>query len=387
MEAFGDSLRNGTSGVSESSVVAFGDGVPVLAAEVRDFAPQQWLGPKGIRALDRSARLLAVAAHLCLTQVGRLAKEDEAGDPGLGLVCGTVFGSVHSIASFDWSGVQDGPKLVNPGVFPNTVINSPAGQAGIKFRLRGINSTISAGLASSLIAFQYASDFLRFGRASMLLAGGVEELAEESYLGFRKNDLLSPDGSPAPFSAERNGVVLGEGSALFALERHASARDRGAAVLAEVAGVGVAHDAHAINRYVTRADGAVRALNQALADAGLRPEQVSAIVSSAGGSRGGDAMELDALLQVFGDSLSRIPVCCPKAAYGETLGVSGALGVGVGLEILRTGTVPPTARVNAAPEGLSLSEKVQESRGGNVLVNAFSCDGANAALVIRQWAE
>ena len=186
IEEFEAGLFRAVPTVTASSVIEIGDEV-AMVCEVPDFKPQTWLGPKGIRVLDRSARLLAVAAQLALNSVGRESRDDEEGDPGMGLVCGTIFGSVHSIASFDWSGLEDGVKYVNPMSFPNTVINSPAGQAAIRHKLRGINSTISSGLASSLIALQYAADALRFGRASMLLAGGVEEVAQESYLGFKKN--------------------------------------------------------------------------------------------------------------------------------------------------------------------------------------------------------
>src|SRR5712671_5182533 len=199
VEEFERKLYGGCSGVGPSPLLGEG----AVAAEVRNFNPQPWLGNKGIRVLDRSARLLSVAAHMALTATGLQQREGGEGDPNLGLVCGTMFGSVHSITSFDWSGVTDGPNYVNPGEFPNTVINSPAGQAAIKHKLRGVNSTISAGLVSGLYAIHYASEFLRFGRATALLAGGVEELCEESYLSFVKVGVTAK---------------LGEGSALFMLE-------------------------------------------------------------------------------------------------------------------------------------------------------------------------
>src|SRR5260370_11713406 len=104
------------------------------------------------------------------------------GDPDPGLVCGTMFGSVHSITSFDWSGVTDGPSYVNPMEFPNAVINSPAGQAAIKHKLRGVNSTISAGLVSGLYAIHYAAASLLFARAPPLTAAAVEDLSHSSFL-------------------------------------------------------------------------------------------------------------------------------------------------------------------------------------------------------------
>ena len=168
IEEFERNLYGGCSGIGPSPLL----GDTAVAAEVRNFTPQTWLGNKGIRVLDRSARLLCVAGHMALTATGLQQQDGGEGDPNLGLVCGTMFGSVHSITGFDWSGVTDGPSYVNPMEFPNTVINSPAGQAAIKHKLRGVNSTISAGLVSGLYAIHYAAEFLRFGRATALLAGG-----------------------------------------------------------------------------------------------------------------------------------------------------------------------------------------------------------------------
>ncbi len=380
---FSSALFDGRTGTGESKVVDFGDDMEIITCEVRDFTPQRWLGPKGIRVLDRSARLLAVAAQLCLEAVDRVPTTDDEGDPGLGLVCGTVFGSIHSIASFDWSGLEDGVKYVNPMAFPNTVINSPAGQAAIRHKLRGVNSTISAGLASGLIAIQYASDFLRLGRAQMLLAGGVEEIAEESYLGFRKNGLLSVNHHPRPFRENRDGVVLGEGSGLLALELKETAVHRGARPLAEVAGFGSSQDAHRIDGFALNSDGAERAIREALRTSGIGPGDVGGIVSSASGSRGGDFMELEALRKVFGDRLGEIPISCPKAACGETLGAGGAIGVAAALAAVERRQIPPTIGDGEAPQDLLLRDEPQPLGSNHVLVTAFSCEGDNAAMVLR----
>ena len=313
-------------------------------AEIADLDPQPWLGSKGIRTLDRSSRLLAIAAKMALDGAGL-----ETGDPALGLVCGTVLGSLHSITSFDWSGLQEGPAWVNPSEFANTVINAAAGQAAIKHKLRGVNSTICAGLASGLFAIDYAADALRFGRAKAVLAGGVEELCDESVRGFAEA-----------------GVVPGEGSALLLLETAEDAAKRGRTPWLEVLGFGC---------FALHADGAAEAMRQALEKSAIAPEQVACIVSSASGSRTGDEMEARALERVFGKQLAKIPVCAPKAAFGETMGAAGALcAVVAGLSLHRQ-QIPPTAGFTAS---LPIS-------GEYALVNAFGCDGNNASLVIRLW--
>ncbi|MEX2261879.1 MAG: beta-ketoacyl-[acyl-carrier-protein] synthase family protein [Bryobacteraceae bacterium] len=381
IDEFEQKLFSGCSGIGPSEL--FGAGA--IAGEVRGFAPQQWLGPKGLRVLDRSARLVCVAAHMALCSAGRSQQESAEGDPEMGLVCGTMFGSVHSIASFDWSGLTDGPTYVNPMEFPNTVINSPAGQAAIKHKLRGVNSTICAGLASGLYAIHYAAEFLRFGRAQALLAGGVEELCEESFLGFRKMGAASESGMARPFAEDRDGAVLGEGAAFWMLETLETAKTRGVQPLMEISGFGSAHDAHSTTRFRVRAEGATLAIQEALDAAGVPASDVGCIIASASGSRAGDEMEAHALKNVFGSRLADIPVCAPKAALGESLGASGAFcALAGGLALLRR-TVPPTVHSGSASNGLSLSAEPRPFEGGHVLVNAFGCDGNNAALVLKRY--
>jgi len=381
MQEFERALYSGASGIAPSTLLG-GDSV---AAEVRDFNPQPWLGNKGIRALDRSARLLCVAAHMALGDLDLIPPEGLESDPNLGLICATMFGGLHSIVSFDWSGLVDGPTYVNPMEFPNTVINSPAGQAAIKHRLGGVNSTVCAGLASGLYAMHYAEQFLRFGRAQILLAGGVEELCEESYLGSLKTGMASPTGTPRPFAADRDGTILGEGSALWVMATEETARERGLRPWLEINGFGSGHDAANITHYQVKAEGATAAIRQALESAEIGPEQVSAIIAGASGNRAGDAMEQQALRNVFKERLEKIPVCAPKAAIGETLGASGAFAALIAGLALTRQSVPPTAGfadATRAASGLRLSAEPQPFQGEFALVNAFSCDGNNAALVL-----
>jgi len=379
---FEKALYAGASGVGPSPLL--GDGV--VAAEVQNFVPQQWLGNKGIRVLDRTARLLSVAAQMALCGSGFAPGEPAGCDPETGLVCGTMFGSLHSIASFDWSGLEDGPNLVNPMDFPNTVINSAAGQAAIRFKLGGVNSTICAGLASGLYALHYAAEFLRLGRARMLLAGGAEELSAEALVGFRKNGITSPSGVPRPFGAERDGVTLGEGAVLLVMESEKTASARGAEPWAEIAGVGCAQDAHSAHSYDLRAEGAASAIAMALESAGIGAEPVACIIAAASGSRAADEMEARALQKVFGARLAQIPVCAPKTALGESLGAAGAFGALIAALALRNQCVPPTAGfAGETIGGIRLANRSQAIKGEVALVNAFSCDGNNAALVLRRW--
>jgi len=370
VEAFGCSLYAGKTAVGPSAAYP-----GFITSEIADFQPQQWLN-KGIRVMDRSARLLAVAAQMALTDSGLSQETADTPDPGLGLICGTVFGSVHSITSFDWSGLEEGPSYVSPMEFPNTVINAPAGQSAIKHRLRGANSTVCAGLASGLHAIAYAADFLRCGRARALLAGGVEELCEESLLGFRKTGAISVGGCAVPFCHARDGVAPAEGSALWMLEPADQAQSRGRTPWLEICSFGSTQAAHRIDAFDLRGEGAALAMEQALDGSDIRPADVACIVASASGSRAGDEMERRALERVFGQSLDELPVCAPKAAFGEAMGASGGLCALVAALALRQQSLPPTRGYRDAATPIS---------GDYALINAFGCDGNNASLVVRLW--
>ena len=359
---------------------------PYITAEIADFDPRAWLRG-GIRALDRTARLLSVASYFALAEAGLDLSAMPEGSPDLGLVCGTMLGSVHSIASFDWDGIVDGPEYVSPLAFPNTVINSAAGQAAIRFKLRGVNSTVCMGMASGLYALGYAADVLRFRRAGALLAGGVEELCEECLVGLQKSGALSATGSVRPFAGARDGTVAGEGAALLMLEGEDDARARGVRPTIAIAGVGsTGGGQHLYTTDGVEAVDAEYAIRLALEQAGIDAPQVACIIASASGSRASDGIEARALQQVFGDRLVDIPVCAPKAAFGEAMGGAGAMCAIVASIALSRCRLPPTPGTTGHDGGIRLSADVQEVLGDYALVTAVGCDGNNAALVLHRFA-
>jgi 3-oxoacyl-[acyl-carrier-protein] synthase II len=347
-------------------------------AEVPNFTPQTWLGNKGLRVLDRTARLLCVAAQMALCRTGLSEEQSAEGDPSLGLIYGTMFGSMRSITSFDWTCVTEGPSNVSPMEFPNTVISSPGGQAAIKHRLRGVNSTICAGPASGLHALNCAAEFLTCRRARALLAGGAEELCQEALFAFHNLGLLSACGALRPFAPDRSGTLLGEGSALLLLEPEGAAIARGAVPFFELCGFGEAQD-----ELPTQECG-VAAIRQSLKNSAIHPGQIACIVATANGTLCVDEAEARALETVFGPRLPEIPVCAPKAAFGEAMGASGAFcALAAGLALMRQ-CLPPTANHTGAGL-LALSADAQPIRGDYALVNAFSYDGNATSLVLRLW--
>lgn len=375
IEEFERRLYAGESALKPS--VQFGGNT---TAEVMDFQPQTWLGNKGVRVLDRTARLLCVATHMAFCDAGVTSPAPPEEGLGLGLVYGTMFGSMRSITSFDWTSVTEGPSYVSPMEFPNTVISSPGGQAAIKYGLRGVNSTICAGSAAALHAFNCAAEFIRFGRVRAVFAGGAEELCQEAIHSFKYRGLLSASGAVRPFMDDRDGSALGEGSALWMLEGEESAAARGRAPLLEVCGFGEAQSD------APTAEGAEVAMRQALKNSAISSEQIACVVATAGGSPPGDEAEARALLAVFGSRLQEIPVCAPKAALGEAMGASGAYAALVaGIALMRQNLAPTSNHNGRSSFPLALSSQAQQIQGEYALVNAFSDDGNTTSLVLRLW--
>ncbi len=257
------------------------------------------------------------------------------------------------------AGIQLGPSYVSPFDFANSVINAAAGQAAIWHDLRGVNSTISAGEASGLLAIASAADLIRTGRADALLAGGAEELCYESFLGFDRAGRLCPvEQDPLPFDARRGGFALGEGAALLMLEEAGAAAARGARVLAEVVGGGSAFDASRDGEGVAGA--VARALRLALADAGLEPAEVDCLSAGANGSVEADRREARGVADAFGSC--NLPVTAIKSMLGEALGASGAFQAVALLGTLDDGVLPGIRGLGQPAEDCPLSNLSAASR-------------------------
>jgi 3-oxoacyl-[acyl-carrier-protein] synthase II len=368
-------------------------------AEVPDFKAEVYVKTGNVRPLDRTGRLALVGVELtladCCWTVERRASH------ALGLILGTMFCSVRTIGEFDRRAQQAGPEYASPMDFSNTVLNAAAGQVAIWQKLRGINTTLSSGATSGVHAIGYAVQMIRAGRADALLAGGAEEICYESFHGSRQAArLAAPNGvgGPRPFDAARTGTAMGEGAAFLTLEAEEFAAERGARVLARVAGFAAAYDptCHAdclgsdprqlpqgvLSRTRdNRATGLAAVVQRALKDAGIAASDVAFVVSSASGSAGLDAREAAAIAAAVG---SRVPVTAIKAMTGEALGASGALQVLTALETMRTGRLPGVAGLQHLDPSLAIdaSPHTREVRASHALVTAIGPEGNCCALVL-----
>jgi len=358
-----------------------------VAGEIAGFDPVEYLGKKGLRELDRSARLACSAAKLALDDSRLEITDANAG--GFGVSLGSTFGSLHSISQFDRSGLIDGPRFVNPSHFPNTVVNSPASQISIRFNIKGFNTTISTGFCAGLDAVSYAADFIRQGRADVVLAGGVEELCEETFLLFHTLGYLSgmSSGEPTsrPFDASRDGFVLSEGAAMLAMEDEQHAVNRGAEILAVVLGAGNAFDTGSDSSFERAGKGLKTAIELALEDAQLRPEDIEYVCACANGTKGLDQMETRILKEVLGGYASGVPVSAIKSMIGESFSASGALAVAAAVGAIRNGSIPPTVNHHRTDPQCDLDIVPNSARKrpvGRALVTSADPYGQNSVVIL-----
>jgi len=337
-EAFFKALAKGISGIKPISLFDTSEFEIKAAGEIKDFAPEQFLGPKGLRILDRSTKLVNCAAKLALEDAKLEINEENACNVGVSI--GNTLGSLQSVCDFDIEAIKEGPRYVNPALFPNTVVNSAASQVSVRFDIKGFNITISTGFTASLDAINYASDFLKTGRADIVLSGGVEELCVQTFIGFYKTGLMRK-------------LNIGEGSALLVLEDLNSALGRGANIHAEVLGFGSGWGGK---------QGIKKAIAESMDNSGIAKQDIDYIYSGVNSDNKNDVAETKALEELFGKRKDMI-INCIKPLTGECYSASGSLQAAAGL---------------GAIEG-------QGAR--NVLINTFGPFGNNASLVISKFSE
>lgn len=357
---------------------------PRLAGEIRPFEPKDYLGERNLRPVDRTARLLLVAVQQALGAAGWTP--ERCAEHEVGLVLGTTFCSVKTIAEFDRRAVQLGPSYASPLDFANSVINAAAGQAAIWHGLRGVNSTVTGGEASGLLALAYAADLIRSGRADAVLAGGAEELCFESFAGFQRAGRLG-DACTVPFDARRDGFALAEGAAALLLEEAEAAAARGARVLAEVRGYGESFDAPRDGEAFA-GSAVARAVRLALEDAAVDPGGLDVLSLSANGGVLGDRSEAFGVARALGAAGAAKPVAAIKAMLGESLGASGAFQAVDLLATFADGVVPGVLGLGATDDGFPLSGVAAQTRTLDRpprlgLLHARAWDGQCCAVVLE----
>jgi len=390
---FWEAVKEGRSGAKPVTLFDVKGLRTKLAGEISAFDPEALLGPKGLRNLDRCTKLTLAASKLAMDDAGIKYPIDKEDTDIFGVSLGTTVGSLWSISEFDKESLRDGPRSVNPALFPNTVINSPASQVSIRFNIQGFNSTISTGFCSSIDAIFYAMNMINLYEYKVVLAGGVEDLSEQIYKGFHKIGHLA--GSRAgkeeincPFDKRRNGILFGEGAGIVIMEELERASKRGARIYAEVLGYGTSFDPESDNIYNPKAKGAISAIELCLRDAGLNAGDIDYISASANSTLDCDAMETIAVKSAFGKRAGDIPISSIKSMVGESFSAAGALNLAASLGAMQEDFIPPTINYLMPDRRCDLDYVPNKARKGKIdkiLINSFSLTGSNSCLAIGRY--
>lgn len=354
-----------------------------IGGQVRDYHPEAMFNRQQIALYDRFTQFTLIAAREAIHQAGLEFSGDLSQDSGV--VLGTAGGGVNTWDENYRSVYEQGKNRVHPFVVPKLMNNAAASHISMEYNLRGPTYTVATACASSNHAMGQAFHLIRHGICRVMVTGGSEAMLSfggiKAWEGLR---VMSHDAC-RPFSANRNGMVQGEGAAVFVFEEYEHARARGADILAEVIGFAMTSDASDI--VMPSMKGAARTISLALRDARIAPDQVGYINAHGTGTAANDKTECAAVADVFGAHADRLMISSTKSMHGHLIGGTGAVELLACVMALREGVIAPTIGYEEPDPECALDVVPNEARQAQVdvvLSNAFAFGGLNAVLVLRR---
>jgi 3-oxoacyl-[acyl-carrier-protein] synthase II len=347
---------------------------------VHDFDPTVWLGPKEARRTDRFAQMAIGAADMALEQAGAIGADPDRS----GVIIATGVGGLNTLEDQIIVRAEKGEKRVSPFLVPMMMANAAAASVSMRHGWRGPCETIVTACAASTHAIGYAARLIQWGQCDAVMTGGAESsITPTALAGFGNMTALSPDKQSRPFDRDRNGFVIAEGAAVLVLEEREAALARGARILGEIMGTASTADAHHITAPSPDGSGAVRAMELAIADAGLQPSDIVHINAHGTSTPLNDAAEAEAIAKIFGSPGP--PVTSTKGITGHALGAAGALEAAAVLLAFEHGQIPPTAGLTNLDPDMAIDVVQGAPRDftpGPSLSNSFGFGGHNGCLVI-----
>lgn len=369
-----------------------------FACEVKGFDPLQYIdSPKEVRKMDLYTQYSMAVAAQAVEDAGIDVEKVDL--DRVGVIFGVGIGGLKTFeqeVSYYATNKEQGPKF-NPFFIPKMISDIAPGMISIKYGFRGPNYTTTSACASSTHALVDAFNYIRLGKANIILAGGSEAAVCEAGIGgFSSMQALStrndsPETASRPFSKSRDGFVLGEGAACLVFEEYEHAKARGAKIYAEVVGGGMSADAHHITAPHSEGLGAMRVMEYALEDAGMKPEEIDYINVHGTSTPLGDIAELKAVEKVFGEHAFKLNISATKSMTGHLLGATGAVEGIICVLAIRDGIIPPTTNheegdldENINPRLNLTFNKAQKREVNAALSNTFGFGGHNASILFRK---
>jgi len=353
-----------------------------IGGQIKGYEETQHFNRQQIALFDKFTQFAVLAAREAVAQSGLRFVDELA--MRAGVVLGTSGGGLQTQDENFRKVYEEGKNRVHPFVVPRLMNNAAASHLSMIHGITGPTYTVATACASSNHAMGQAFHMIRSGMSDVMLTGGSESMlcfgGIKAWEGLR---VMSKDGC-RPFSANRNGMVQGEGAAVFVFEERARAEARGAEIFAEVVGFAMSSDASDI--VMPNVDGAVRAISGALADAGLLAEDIGYVNAHGTGTMANDRSECQAVQQVFGDHSNKLRISSTKSMHGHLIGGTGAVELLACIIALREGVIAPTINHEQPDPACNLNvvpNVAQEAKVSATLSNAFAFGGLNAVLALR----
>jgi 3-oxoacyl-[acyl-carrier-protein] synthase II len=394
-DAFWSGLETGTSGTTRIESFDVSDHPVKIAAEVKDFDVAAHIGPKDRKHVPRTVPLLLAAAAEALKDAGIDSEglSDQARRE-IGVEIGTGGGGL-AFAEKHYEYWFVGPRThASVYIIPASTHGGLSSEVSMRFGLRGLSHVVSTGCTSSSDAIFYAAQHIALGRQEVMITGGVDApIAPGILAGFDLMTVLTrawddePQRASRPFSANRSGIVVGEGAWVFILESLDSALARGADIYAEVSGYGATCDAYHRVRLDDSGEEPARAMQLALEDAGIDATQVDYVNLHGTSTQLNDRIETIAVKKALGERAGQIPMSATKSQVGHPQGASGAAGIGAALLAMKRDMIAPTINLDEAGPECDLDYVANTSRQGKVDVALCNCIGfgsKNSALVLKK---
>lgn len=391
LDTFWAGIKEGRCGIAPITAFDTTDFKTKIAAEVKDFDPEAIMGSRNVRYMDRFCQLAIVAAKEAYHDAG--LEDYEMERDRIGVILGTGIGGLLTFEEQHTRLMEKGPARVSPFFVPMTITNMAAGNVAISLEARGACFCVVTACASGTHAIGEAFRRLTYGEEDVIVTGGAEAVvAPMAVAGFTNMKALSGSSDPLrasiPFDKERDGFVIGEGSGVLILEELEHAQKRNAKIYAEVVGYGATCDAYHMTAPDPNGEGGARAMKLALADAGIKPEDISYINAHGTATPYNDKFETAAIKSVFGEVAYKIPVSSTKSMTGHLLGAAGAVEAIICAKSLTEGFIPATIGYQVPDEELDLDYVPNKGRAAELqyaLSNSLGFGGHNATVILKKW--
>jgi len=382
----------GKSGIRELQRVNTDRLSHTIGGEVQNFDMTEHLGRRVARRTDRVTQLTIVAAAQAIKDSGLEITDDNRYK--IGCIIGSGIGGIETVVDTVRTFDTKGERGVSPLAIPMMLIDSNAGRISIDYGIRGPNYNITTACATGNNCLGEAAEKIRYGKATAMVAGSAESsFVEVAVASFYNMTALSrfkgePTLASRPFDAERDGFVMGEGAGIFVLEELEHALARGATIYAEILGYGHTSDAHHVTAPMETGEGATKAMQQALADANLQPEDIDYINAHGTSTPLNDKSETLAIKNAFGEQAYNVPISSTKSVTGHLLGAAGAVEAVYSIMAINNNFIPPTINLHTPDPDCDLDYTPQtgkEHEIRRVMSNSFGFGGHNAVLIFGEY--